>query len=74
ILNPGLLKLALLRWEVELLLAEVFQDNVHDPAVLLKHLGVDEDVVKVYAHYTLYDEVPEDVVHHCLESGQTVDE
>ncbi|KAG6884182.1 hypothetical protein C0993_000584, partial [Termitomyces sp. T159_Od127] len=47
---------------------------MHDLAVLLKHFGVDEDVVKVYAHYTLHNEVPEDVIHHCLESGWTVGE
>ncbi|KAG6875721.1 hypothetical protein C0993_007798, partial [Termitomyces sp. T159_Od127] len=74
ILDPGLLKFALLRFEVELMLAEAFQDLVCNLAVLLQHVSVDEDVVKVYAHYTLHDEVPEDVIHHCLESGRTVDE
>ncbi|KAG6872476.1 hypothetical protein C0993_002128, partial [Termitomyces sp. T159_Od127] len=61
-------------FEVELMLAEVFQDLVCNPAVLLKRVSVDEDVVKVYAHYTLHDEVPKDVIHHCLESGWTVSE
>ncbi|KAG6896183.1 hypothetical protein C0993_008694, partial [Termitomyces sp. T159_Od127] len=61
-------------FEVELMLVEAFQDNVRDLVVLLKHLGVDEDVVKVYAHYTFRNEVPEDVVHHCLESGHTAGE
>ncbi|KAG5350870.1 hypothetical protein C0989_008950 [Termitomyces sp. Mn162] len=55
ILNPGLLELALLQFEVELVLAETFQD-------------------KVYTHYTLCNEVPEDVVHHCLEGGWAIGE
>ncbi|KAG6867761.1 hypothetical protein C0993_011478, partial [Termitomyces sp. T159_Od127] len=59
---------------VELVLVEAFQRNMHNPVVLLKCLGVDEDVVKVHAHYTLHDEVLEDVIHHCLESGWTVGE
>ncbi|KAG6867658.1 hypothetical protein C0993_012664 [Termitomyces sp. T159_Od127] len=47
---------------------------MHDPAVLLKCFGVDEDVVKVYAHYTLHNEVQKDVVHHGLEGGQAIGE
>ncbi|KAG6875211.1 hypothetical protein C0993_010336 [Termitomyces sp. T159_Od127] len=74
ILNLGLLKLALLWFEVELMLAEAFQDLMCNPVVLLKCVSVDEDVVKIYAHYTLRDEVLEDVIHHCLESGWTVGE
>ncbi|KAG6899636.1 hypothetical protein C0993_008449 [Termitomyces sp. T159_Od127] len=74
ILNLDLLKLALFQLEVELVLAEVFQDNVCDLAVLLKRFDVDEDVVKVYAHYTLYNEVLKDVVHHCLEGGWAIGE
>ncbi|KAG6868036.1 hypothetical protein C0993_008122 [Termitomyces sp. T159_Od127] len=74
ILNSGLLELALLQFEIELVLAEAFQNNVCDLVVLLKCFGVDEDVVKVYTHYTLYDEVLEDVVHHCLEGGQAIGE
>ncbi|KAG6892218.1 hypothetical protein C0993_004517, partial [Termitomyces sp. T159_Od127] len=60
--------------EVELMLAEVFQDNACDPTVLLKHFCVDENVIKVYAHYTFSNEVPEDVVHHGLEGGQAISE
>ncbi|KAG6863343.1 hypothetical protein C0993_011909 [Termitomyces sp. T159_Od127] len=74
ILDLGLLKLALLQFEVELMLAEAFQDLVCNLVVLLKRVSVDEDVVKVYAHYTLHDEVPKDVIHHCLKSGRTVGE
>ncbi|KAG6867443.1 hypothetical protein C0993_002707 [Termitomyces sp. T159_Od127] len=74
ILNPGLLKLTLLQFEVELMLAEVLQDNVCNLAMLLKRFGIDEDVVKIYTHYALYNEVLEDVVHHCLEGGQAIGE
>ncbi|KAG6872667.1 hypothetical protein C0993_002012, partial [Termitomyces sp. T159_Od127] len=61
-------------FEVELVLAEAFQNNVRNLAVLSKCLGVDENVVKIYAHYTFHNEVLEDVIHYCLESGQTVGE
>ncbi|KAG5335719.1 hypothetical protein C0989_000561 [Termitomyces sp. Mn162] len=71
---PGLFKLALLQFEVELVLAEVFQYKASDPIVFFQHFGVDEDVVKVYAHYALHDEVPENVVHHSLEGGGAVGE
>ena len=35
-------------------------------------LGEDQDVVQVDYHDTFHYEVPEDVVHHGLESGRTV--
>ena len=35
-------------------------------------LSEDQDVVQINHHNTLYYEVPEDVVHHSLEGGQTV--
>ncbi|KAG6867559.1 hypothetical protein C0993_001205, partial [Termitomyces sp. T159_Od127] len=60
--------------EVELVLVETFQDNTCDLAVLLKHFDVDEDVVEVYAHYSLCNEVLEDVIYHCLEGGQAIGE
>ncbi|KAG5334842.1 hypothetical protein C0989_002805 [Termitomyces sp. Mn162] len=36
--------------------------------------GVDEDVVDIYTHYALCNEVLEDVIHHGLESGRAVGE
>ncbi|KAG5729114.1 hypothetical protein E4T56_gene3167 [Termitomyces sp. T112] len=42
--------------------------------MFLQCFGVDEDVIKVYAHYALGDEVPEDVVHHSLEGGRAIGE
>ncbi|KAG5336756.1 hypothetical protein C0989_011889 [Termitomyces sp. Mn162] len=74
ILNPGLFKLALLQFEVELVLSEAFQDKASDPMVLLQHFSVDEDVIKVYTHYALHNEVPEDVIHHGLKGGRAVGE
>ncbi|KAG5349395.1 hypothetical protein C0989_004193 [Termitomyces sp. Mn162] len=74
VLNPGLFKLALLQLEVELVPVEVFQDEMSDPMVFLQCFGVDEDVVKVHAHYTLHNEVQEDVVHYGLEGGWAVGE
>ncbi|KAG5348548.1 hypothetical protein C0989_010011, partial [Termitomyces sp. Mn162] len=60
--------------EVELVLAESFQDEASDPMVFLQHLGVNEDVIEVYTHYALCYEVPEDVVHYGLEGGGAVGE
>ncbi|KAG5348916.1 hypothetical protein C0989_007170, partial [Termitomyces sp. Mn162] len=36
--------------------------------------GIDEDVVKVYTHYTLYYGVLEDVIHHSLKGGGAIGE
>ncbi|KAG5349506.1 hypothetical protein C0989_003360 [Termitomyces sp. Mn162] len=62
VLDLGLFELALLQLEVELVLAEAFQNETN------------EDVIEVHAHYTLYNEVLEDVVHHGLEGGWAVGE
>ena len=40
--------------------------------MLFLRLGEDQDVVQVDHHNTFHYEVPEDVVHHGLEGGQTV--
>ncbi|KAG5337050.1 hypothetical protein C0989_011015 [Termitomyces sp. Mn162] len=74
VLNSGLFKLTLLWLEVELVLAEAFQDKASDPTVFLQHFGVDEDVVKIHTCYTLHYEVPEDVIHHSLEGGGAIGE
>ncbi|KAG5350959.1 hypothetical protein C0989_008468 [Termitomyces sp. Mn162] len=74
VLNLSLFKLALLQLKVELVLAEVFQDKVSDLMVFLQHFGIDEDVIKVHAHYALCYEVLEDVVHHGLKGGRAIGE
>ncbi|KAG5332685.1 hypothetical protein C0989_006724 [Termitomyces sp. Mn162] len=74
VLNPGLSKLTLLWLEVELVLVETFQDKASDPMVFLQCFGIDEDVIQIHTHYALCYEVPEDVVHHGLESGRAVGE
>ncbi|KAG5349114.1 hypothetical protein C0989_005821 [Termitomyces sp. Mn162] len=74
VLDLGLFELTLLWLEVELVLAEAFQNKTSDPIVFLQCFGVDEDVVKVHADYTFYNEVPEDVIHHGLEGGWAVGE
>ncbi|KAG5342016.1 hypothetical protein C0989_005696 [Termitomyces sp. Mn162] len=74
VFDLSLFKLALLWLEVELVLAEAFQDKVSDLTVFLQHFGIDEDVVKVYTHYALCYEVLEDVVHHGLKGGRAIDE
>ncbi|KAG5735534.1 hypothetical protein E4T56_gene11016 [Termitomyces sp. T112] len=61
--------------EVELMLAEAFQDKASDLTVFLQHFGIDEeDVIKVYTHYALCYEVLEDVVHYGLEGGRAINE
>ncbi|KAG5348415.1 hypothetical protein C0989_010578, partial [Termitomyces sp. Mn162] len=60
--------------EVELVLAEAFQDKASDLIVFLQHFGIDEDAIKVYTHYALHNEVLEDVVYHGLEGGRAVGE
>jgi len=40
--------------------------------MLFFYLGEDQDVVQIDHYDTFYYEVPEDVVHHSLEGGQTV--
>ncbi|KAG5327783.1 hypothetical protein C0989_011131 [Termitomyces sp. Mn162] len=74
VFNPGLFKLTLLQLEVELVLAEAFQDEASDQTVFLQHFGIDEDVIKIYTHYALCYKVPEDVVHHGLKGGRAVGE
>ena len=66
------LKLTFLRFEVELVLAEVLQDDAHNMTMLLESLGVDEDVIEVYANDSLCNQIVEDVIHHCLECGRAV--
>ncbi|KAG5336712.1 hypothetical protein C0989_012024 [Termitomyces sp. Mn162] len=72
VLNPGLFKLALLWLEVELVLAEAFQNKASDLTVFLQHFDIDENGIKVHTHYALCYEVPEDVVHHSLEGGRAI--
>ena len=47
VLDPFLLKLALVRTKVEAVLPQTFQDHPRDAAVFFARLGVDEDVVEV---------------------------
>ncbi|KAG5732064.1 hypothetical protein E4T56_gene18820 [Termitomyces sp. T112] len=42
--------------------------------MFLQHFGVEEDVIEVHTHYTLYNEVLEDVIHHGLDGGQAIGE
>jgi len=40
--------------------------------VFFLRLGEDQNVVQIDHHNTFRYEVPEDVIHHSLESGQTI--
>ena len=40
--------------------------------MLLKSLGVDEDVVKIYTNNSLHNQIMKDVVYHCLKCGRAV--
>ncbi|KAG5350705.1 hypothetical protein C0989_009606 [Termitomyces sp. Mn162] len=74
VLNLDLFELALLWLEVELVLAEAFQDKASNLTVFLQCSGIDEDVIKVHTHYALCYEVSEDVVYHGLEGGRAIGE
>ncbi|KAG5349823.1 hypothetical protein C0989_001718 [Termitomyces sp. Mn162] len=74
VLNLGFFKLALLWLKVELVPVEAFQNKTSDLMVFLQHFDVDEDVIEVHTHYTLCNEVPEDVIFHGLEGGWAVGE
>ena len=50
------------------------QDLCHYLLMMFDHMGVYEDAVPVDYHIALVNEVLENVVHHCLEGGQTVGE
>jgi len=72
VLNCGFLELALVRMEVGLMLLQEFQNSVGDLLMLFKGLREDEDVIQIDHDYAFWDEVLENVIHHCLESGGTV--
>lgn len=72
ILHFSLLKFAFFRLEKKHVLSEPLEDKLRDAAVLLKGLGIDEDVVQVHAHAPVHAEVSEDVIHHSLEGCRTV--
>ena len=74
VFHLGLLKLALLRFEIELVLVKLFQNKVYDAAVLLSGLGKDEDVIEVHTHHSFCNEVTEDVIHHGLECSWAIGE
>ena len=56
------------------MLAELFQNQAYNVAVLLPGLGEDENVIKVHAHHSFYNEVLEDVIHHSLECSWAIGE
>ena len=53
-------------------MAEAFQNDVRNTTMFLESLGVDEDVIEVYANNPLCNQIAEDVVHHCLKCGRAV--
>ena len=57
VIHSGLLKLALLRFEIELVLAESFQNQAYNVAVLLLGLVEDENVIKIHTHHSFCNEV-----------------
>ena len=74
VFHLGLLKLTLLRFEIELVLVELFQHQVYNAVVLLLGLSEDENVIKVYVYHFLCNEVIEDVIHHGLECNWAINE
>ena len=68
VLDCGLLKGALLHFEVDMVFMEDVGDSYYNPMMLFFGLAAkDEDVVHVYDYDSLIYELSEDVVHHHLE-------
>ena len=54
--------------------SEHVEDLGHHLSMVFNHAGVYEDIVHVDCHIAFVDKVFENVIHHCLEGGQTVGE
>ena len=67
-----LLELTLLQIETELVFYQNFQHSSDSLGILFNSPGEDENIIQVYYYYFFSDEVPEDVIHYCLEDSQTV--
>jgi len=52
--------------------AKSCQDQVCDVMMFVYGFSVDEDIVKVHAHYSFHNKVLKDHIHHCLEGRRTV--
>ena len=53
-------------------MVEVFQNNARNMTMFIESIGVDEDVIEVYANDPLHNQIAEDVVHHRLKCGRAV--
>ena len=58
--------------EAELVLHQDFQYSLDSLGILFDGPGKDENIVQVHYHYPFSNKVPEDIIHYCLEGGQTV--
>src|SRR3981189_1402720 len=58
--------------EVQLVLAEMFHDDVGNKAMFLQRRCKDKNVVKIDGDDTLGDKVFENLVRHCLEGRRAV--
>jgi hypothetical protein len=74
VLDLGLLELAFLRSEVEVMLLQAGEDLVDNGAVLFQGRCEDKDIVQVDSDLALNDQVSEDRVHEGLEGGRRVGE
>src|SRR5882724_6173341 len=73
VFNLRLLKDTFLRFEVKSVFPKDVEDLYYDGVVLLFHPATeDEDVVHIDSHNPFVHEFFEDVIHHHLESCQTV--
>ena len=56
------------------MLLEYVQDSGHYRSMMFDRVGIYQDVVHIYCHIALVNEVLKDVNHHHLESGWTIGE
>jgi hypothetical protein len=67
ILNFGLLKIALFRVQVQIIVTKVFEYLACNTTVLLKVKHEDENIIKIHSNFALSNKVSKDGVHHPLE-------
>jgi hypothetical protein len=74
VVNMGLLELALLGSEVEIVFFEKSKNFVDDLLMFLESSAPNEDVIQIDCDFTLGNQICEDGIHQCLKRGRRVGE
>jgi hypothetical protein len=70
----GLLKLAFLKLEVEIVFFKTSKNFVDDFPMFLESGASNEDVIEIDCYFAFSNQICEDGIHQCLESGGQVGE